>query len=914
MSLLMENSVAKIGCGDPGELIEFAALLNGSSSNPGYLRCAPGAADPSYKVAFSGWVKAVTVGGAIGPLISAGISAPASQWITSTAIGRGDGSTVNTASIAAEHKDAAAWGHILIKADTTGGTLAANRAEFTIGGYTYALDVNLMGDAISLFLMDPQYWQAIGANINSAGGLISSNSSFKIASVDIITGDDVDSVEKEYFGYFNTDGVFVPKRYRGAYGRHGRRFDFAKAADMGRDVSPRNACLHSEDVSHPVWIAQRVSKIDAETFEAADAFNPYIHQTLAVELDDSYLIDVEIDPASNPFCSVFVNDGVGEIRQWFNLAGLAVGSAQGTLTVVSADIAALSDGFVRCSLEVVANAGQTLQEMRLEICDADLSVNAQAIGNILRVRKMHVREASRNYGYAKTDGFARGGQDFETVGTVGRITDTPTSNTVNFDPNIAGDAGNFLNGNATVIGNNSVHSSLSHPIKTGVVQVELEIGYGNTNSGSLRVSNDPNFNSTAQTVHYRTDGQKYVSGAWSAYGVAWGSPTFPSDRMGVLIDADNQTVEFFKGGASQGVISMPFAGPYFVGGTKAGLNEGAVTVYTNLADMLHPIAGAKTLEWDSADCPVITDPSRYVQAPITIGGGAVTSLWNCVTNKTLAISKRLDIANSGWRLNVLIDGEQYTVEIDEGGAQVFDVDGLTFTTNGFTLGSDTEYQGTCEHSVRRASALAGMDFVIIDNHVVGQVSTIAHNCGGPIHRAWDIPLDGGDIRQFHHKMPAGDYTLVNTAGRGNDPDWFSSTVNTVSLAGASVVGRHLLLLDHGVSGFSSFDVCTGNGVVDGPMIPADFAPLHLDVVRGDTAGAHTVRTLRAGDVNPVINELRYDWNTGPNTLSDKFYLLSNGAKCATNASDTGGEHTNANGGKYYTGMYALTPGKFAKAR
>jgi hypothetical protein len=312
-------------------------------------------------------------------------------------------------------------------------------------------------------------------------------------------------------------------------------------------------------------------------------------------------------------------------------------------------------------------------------------------------------------------------------------------------------------------------------------------------------------------------------------------------------------------------------------------------------------------------CPVILDPSRYVQAPITIGSGAVTSLWDCVANKTLVISKRRDAASS-WRLNVVIDGVQYTVAIDADGTQIFDADGLTFTTNGFTLGSDTEYQGTCEHLVRRASSLAGMDFVLIDNHVVGQVSTIAHNCGGPVDRAWIIPLNGSDISQFHHKMPAGDYTLVNSSYVGNIPDFFSSTANTVSLGAGFGSGRHLLILERGVPQFSSFDVYTGNGSVDGPMIPADFAPLWLDVVRGDAAGVHTVSTLRSGEAAPVTGELRFDDGSAADTLASKFYLLSNGAKCANDAASGGGGNTNLDGGKYYTAMYALTPGKFASAR
>lgn len=423
--------------------------------------------------------------------------------------------------------------------------------------------------------------------------------------------------------------------------------------------------------------------------------------------------------------------------------------------------------------------------------------------------------------------------------------------------------------------------------------------------------------------HYQSNG----STAANPIGNETGFPAWTvNDVISVAIDGTTGDCWFAKNGVwisgnpetgTDPVFTIPSA---YLDGLRASVQDsaasGAISARVNFGQsaFVHQIPGGfATLSTGSMSCPVILDPSRYVQAPITIGGGAVTSLWNCITNKTLVISKRRDTV-ADFRLNVVIGGVQYIVAVNVDGTEVTDADGLSFTTNGFVLGSDTQYQGTCEHFVRRASPLAGMDFVLIDNHVVGQVSTIAHNCGGSIHRAWDIPLDGGDIRQFHHKMPAGDYTLVNVAGRGNDPDWFSSTPNTVSIGGASVAGRHLLILERGVPQFSSFDVYDGNGVVDGPMSPADFAPLQLDVVRGDAVGPHTVRTLRSGEANPLFKELSYDSQNAENVHSDKFYLLSNGAKCATNSAETGGQYTNANGGKYYTGMHALCPGKFANAR
>lgn len=137
--------------------------------------------------------------------------------------------------------------------------------------------------------------------------------------------------------------------------------------------------------------------------------------------------------------------------------------------------------------------------------------------------------------------------------------------------------------------------------------------------------------------------------------------------------------------------------------------------------------------------------------------------------------------------------------------------------------------------------------------------------------------------------------------------------------GASVYGVNGFHLDfagplnmgNDVSGNGNHLTVTGTVV---QVIPADFAPLSLDVVRGDAVGPHTVRTLRNGEANPVFKELSYDSQNAENQHSDTFYLLSNGAKCATNSAETGGQYTNANGGKYYTGMHALCPGKFANAR
>ncbi|MBR9778460.1 MAG: hypothetical protein GYB52_06880 [Rhodospirillales bacterium] len=243
MSILFDNPPPAIGCGDPGDPIEFACLFNGSSAAPAYLRRAPSDALPSYKIAISVWSKAVSVGGFVGPFVTAGLSPAASQWVGSNSIGRGDGGTTNTASIAERHRDPSGWAHYLIKADVTAETPLADRAAFAANGVAFPLATNLMDDSVALRLLDPQYWQAIGANVSSTGDLISSSQSVCLAEFVAITGDAVDAVSAADFGYFNSDGNFVPKTFIGkgfgsaVYGANGFHLDFADPLDLGKDVS-----------------------------------------------------------------------------------------------------------------------------------------------------------------------------------------------------------------------------------------------------------------------------------------------------------------------------------------------------------------------------------------------------------------------------------------------------------------------------------------------------------------------------------------------------------------------------------------------------------------------------------------------------------------------------------------------------
>ena len=116
--------------------------------------------------------------------------------------------------------------------------------------------------------------------------------------------------------------------------------------------------------------------------------------------------------------------------------------------------------------------------------------------------------------------------------------------------------GTYSNGNTTVAttttGGTSLRGSIAIPYtgkwywENKVVSTSGTIGdnsrIGIATGDSITVGSN---------VRYMSDGQKTVDATASSYGATYGA----GDIIGVAVDSDNNTVEFFKNGVSQGSIS-----------------------------------------------------------------------------------------------------------------------------------------------------------------------------------------------------------------------------------------------------------------------------------------------------------------------------------------------------------------------
>tara|TARA_R110000803_G_scaffold54731_7_gene111489 strand:+ start:66 stop:2366 length:2301 start_codon:yes stop_codon:yes gene_type:complete len=419
--------------------------------------------------------------------------------------------------------------------------------------------------------------------------------------------------------------------------------------------------------------------------------------------------------------------------------------------------------------------------------------------------------------------------------------------------------------------------------------------------------------------HYHSNGN-LVANPW---GTDSGYPSWTvDDVISVAIDRENGDCWFAKNGVW--ISGDPVAGtdPAFtipadwLDGLRASLQDsaanGAIKAKVNFGQFAfdYPVPdGFRTLSTSAMPCPAILNPDGYFT--VRKVGDTTPLPWSPLVHKTLAVTKDRD-GSTSWRGNDTVRGDGKAWACDVGGAEINEgANGVSWTTAGPVYGSAAQYQGNRITWFWRASPKAGFDIVEI-NHVNGTPSTVAHKAGGLIEYAWVVPLDGGDVREFHHRLAPGEFLRMNDYDYplGVDAGWFSSTGNSVTLGASMTSGRYIAYLWRAVPQFSAFELYGGTGNADGEFLPLDFeARLHL--FRRKNAAASC--TAICADIETSNPAKRYTRLTLPNPESTEAGLeldiYSNGTKPRGLAAAM-----NYNGHTYLTADWARTPGKFARAR
>lgn len=152
-----------------------------------------------------------------------------------------------------------------------------------------------------------------------------------------------------------------------------------------------------------------------------------------------------------------------------------------------------------------------------------------------------------NSGSMGTDSSGNG-NNFTVSGTITQTEDTPSNNFATGNPlHVDGtSASAFINGNLTHTNNVSAVSSLA--INKGKWYMEFK---RQDNGGSITNWMYCGFvkaDRTGLRLYRSSNGDYYNGSSYSSYGASWGD----GDIVGVALDYDNDTIEFYKNGTSQG--------------------------------------------------------------------------------------------------------------------------------------------------------------------------------------------------------------------------------------------------------------------------------------------------------------------------------------------------------------------------
>ena len=130
----------------------------------------------------------------------------------------------------AVYRDPSAWMHIHLACDTTQAS-ATDGFKLTVNG------VRVTSFALSTYTQNSEFWFS-KANLHRVGR---ASNSYSLPYYDGYLSEMryIDGIQKEPtdFGETNSDGVWVPIEYTGAYGTNGFYLDFANSADFGSDQS-----------------------------------------------------------------------------------------------------------------------------------------------------------------------------------------------------------------------------------------------------------------------------------------------------------------------------------------------------------------------------------------------------------------------------------------------------------------------------------------------------------------------------------------------------------------------------------------------------------------------------------------------------------------------------------------------------
>ena len=445
---------------------------------------------------------------------------------------------------------------------------------------------------------------------------------------------------------------------------------------------------------------------------------------------------------------------------------------------------------------------------------------------------------------------------------------------------------------------------------------------------------------SAGYLFYQKDGTFSASGFTLP---SSGASQTAGDVIGVALDADNRTVQFFKNGASQGTATNGPTGQTWFPSTAvwtSNASGGATCNFGQRAFAYTAPSGFKALCDTNLPAPVVAKPSTVMDVALWTGNGTSPR-----TISGLGFSPDFvwtkDRSIGGWshclydvqRGNAVLHSNLTNAETAThpyGYVSAFNSDGFTLTAGAsgnqqvnqssatyvawcWDAGTSTVTNTSGSISAQvRANASAG--FSVVTWTGTGASASIGHGLGVAPTFAIIKRRDSAQDWYVTTTVISGllDYLALNKtdASAWTGVSVPSSTVFNLgtgasnNASGATYVGYFFAP----VSGYGNGFSYTGNGSTDGSFVYLGFRPRLILVKRTDTTGNWTLLDTAREGYN-VDNDPLYPNLSDAEGTTDLLDITSNGFKLrSTDAS------VNANTGTYVGFAWAENPFQYARAR
>ena len=373
-------------------------------------------------------------------------------------------------------------------------------------------------------------------------------------------------------------------------------------------------------------------------------------------------------------------------------------------------------------------------------------------------------------------------------------------------------------------------------------------------------------------VSYQNDGNKNINSTITSYGATYTT----GDLIGCAFDVDSGTTEFFKNGASQGVITQPL-GTSVMFRTSSNAASGTNTLRVNFGQRpftYTPPTGFVALNTQNLPTPTISNGANYMAATLYTGTGASQSVSNAVNGISFQpdfiwLKRRSGVADHAL-MNTVV-GATLGLSSNNTGAEFNQsANFASFNTDGFTVqGTSTSYNasastfvgwqwkaggtavsntaGTITSSVS-ANPTAGISIATYTGTGTTTGDSFGHGLGTQPKMVIikDRTTATGWNVLFPDFMTSGQYMALNlTNGITNSASsgWGGSLPDStkVYVGGSSWTNtngdNYVAYCFSEVAGYSKFGRYTGNGSTDGPFVFCGFRPRWVLIKCSSTGGA-----------------------------------------------------------------------------